>query len=762
MKIRSKFIIPIAGLVILSVLIAVVSVNMTVSKLVEKQATASLDYAQDVLAKEAKARRQSIYSSIDLLGKAALRQAALFSELPEIQDVYYLARTGNMNDENDIIMQQARQKLRLVMAPYVDGLKKQAGIKEFKIHFHTSNGRSLARTWRQGLQAKRDGKKVDISDDLTSFRQTVVDINRGDYKPLSGIEIGRGGFALRGLSAISGVDGEHLGSCEVLLSFSDVLKANYTKNSGYQLAVYMLSELLPVATKLQDPKKNPVLDGKYVFTSSTNPNLTNPLITSAILDAGRNGENQQIINDQFIATFPVPDFSGKVVGVMALVYDMSKVNALAAHIEETSRKTISAVNWRFGVGGLVLVVIVIVVIFFITRILTEPLQMAVKSAKKIALGDLSESVNYQSNDEVGELAAAINQMIESLKVKAEEAMQIAKGNLQIQVSVASDRDTMGKAFKEMVINLNDVLGEVNRASDQIDSGSQQVSDTAQNLSQGATESAASLEEISSSMNEIGSRTKQSAESASLANQLANGAQKAARTGTERMSSMVTAMDEINTAGQNISKIIKVIDEIAFQTNLLALNAAVEAARAGQHGKGFAVVAEEVRNLAARSAKAAEETAQLIEGSVEKTKNGAELAGKTSEALAEIVGSITKVTDLVAEIAAASNEQDQGISEINQGLGQIDQVVQQTTATAEESAASAEELSSQAAHLKYLLSRFTLANTQKNQFSPSVAMPAPQLPPAQTLPPKSNDGWANMNATINSSQIKLDDDEFGKF
>ncbi|MDA3806473.1 MAG: methyl-accepting chemotaxis protein [Thiomicrorhabdus sp.] len=766
MKIRSKFILPIAGLVILSVLVAVFSANMTVSKLVEEQATSFANYAEDVLSSQAKARKVSIYDSINQLGDVALKQAALFSQLPEVQEVYKLALSGNLNDEADPTMQQAREQLRKVMAPYIEGFKKQTGAESFNIHFHLPNGRSLARLWRDGWQAKRDGKKVDISDDLTSFRKTVVDINQGSHNPLTGIEVGRGGFALRGLSAITGPAGEHLGSCEILLPFADVLKANHISNS-YQIAVYMLSDLLPIATKLQDPKKNPVLDGKYVYTSSTNPELTNQLMTSTVLDTGRSEENQQVSGNQFISTFPVPDFSGKVVGVMALAYDTQKLNALTAQLAESASTTMSSINWRFGGGGLVLVIIVIVVIFFLTRILVGPLQLAVNAAQKIALGDLRESVNYQSNDEVGELSAAINTMIDSLKGKAEEASQIAKGNLQVQVAVASDHDTMGQAFQAMVSNLNEVLGEVSRASDQIDSGSQQVSDTAQSLSQGATETAASLEEISSSMNEIGGQTQKSAENAGEANQLANSAQSAAQAGSERMGEMVTAMTEINAAGQNIGKIIKVIDEIAFQTNLLALNAAVEAARAGQHGKGFAVVAEEVRNLAARSAKAAEETAQLIEGSVAKTNNGAQIAEKTAEALEGIVGSITKVTDLVAEIAAASHEQAGGISQINQGLGQIDQAVQISTATAEESAASAEELSSQSTHLRHMLSRFNLANTHQNQYSAPLAMPTPKVSTTSQAPVTGSTGWGGMNAKppqqmAMRQQISLDDNEFGKF
>lgn len=730
MKIRSKFILPIAGLVIVSAFVVVIGINMKVRDLVGEQQETLKDFTHKNLSSQAKIRQSAIYSSIEQVGTAALSQAALFSEIPDIQDVYEVALSGDINDENDIMMQQARQKLRIIMGSYIDGLTKQTDAKDFRIHFHTPSGRSLARLWRNGWQAKRNGQKVDISDDLTSFRKTVVQINQGDHKPLSGIEIGRGGFAIRGLSAVKGFEGEHVGSVEVLGSFNEVLKANHTDDS-YQIAVYMLADMLPIATRLQDPAKNPVVDGKYVFISSTSPETTNAVITASLLDSGISGNSEQVVGDQFVTAFPIPDFSGKVVGVMALAYDMKEANALIGSIEAAGQKTISSMGWRFGMGAVVLVVIICGTIFYVTRRVIGPLQMAVGAAQRVAVGDLSESVNYHSRDEVGELATAIDSMIGSLKAKSEEARQIAQGNLQLQVAVASENDTMGQAFKMMVENLNEVLGEVARASEQINAGSHQVSDTAQSLSQGATQSAASLEEIGSSMNVIGNQTQQSAENAKQANQLANSAQAAARTGSERMSNMVGAMNEINEAGQNISKIIKVIDEIAFQTNLLALNAAVEAARAGQHGKGFAVVAEEVRNLAARSAKAAEETAQLIEGSVEKANNGTQIAEKTSAALDEIVASITKATDLVAEIAAASDEQAQGISQVNQGLGQVDQGVQQSTATAEESAASAEELSSQSEHLKQMLSRFQLAT--EASYQSEAAHPAPK-PETQSI------GW----------------------
>jgi len=209
------------------------------------------------------------------------------------------------------------------------------------------------------------------------------------------------------------------------------------------------------------------------------------------------------------------------------------------------------------------------------------------------------------------------------------------------------------------------------------------------------------------MNEMAAQVKQSSLHIGRANALSDEAQKVAEQGNAQMQEMIASMQEINEAGENISKIIKVIDEIAFQTNLLALNAAVEAARAGQHGKGFAVVAEEVRNLAARSARAARETAELIEGSVEKTARGTRIANQTAEALKEIVTRITEVSNLLDEVSEASTEQAEGIAQVNEGLNQIDKVTQINTASAEQSAATSEELASQAAHLRQMLSQFTL-------------------------------------------------------
>ncbi len=345
----------------------------------------------------------------------------------------------------------------------------------------------------------------------------------------------------------------------------------------------------------------------------------------------------------------------------------------------------------------------IIVALFTTRSLTRPLAQIVQMLSDMERGNLATRLRLKRDDELGRLGQALDRFADNLQDEILAAFnKLSKGDFTFAAQ-GLIREPLAKTNSA----LNHFMGEIRKASEQVAERSHQISGSSQTLSQGATEQASSLVGISATLNELSAQTTTNAENANQANQLSVEAQQAAQQGNNRMQSMVEAMEDINHAGQNISKIIQAIDEIAFQTNLLALNAAVEAARAGQHGKGFAVVAEEVRNLATRSAKAAEETAELIESSVEKTENGSVIANQTAETLQEIVGGVTKVSDLVSEIAAASNEQAQRIAKVNQGITQIDTVTQQNTANAEESAAAAGELSSQAEQMHQMLQRLNL-------------------------------------------------------
>lgn len=413
----------------------------------------------------------------------------------------------------------------------------------------------------------------------------------------------------------------------------------------------------------------------------------------------------------------------------------------------------------FGLIGAMILGVIIAIL--ITRSITVPIGKTVAMLVEMGKGRLGNRLKMQRDDEIGLMANTMDQFADTLQHEVVAALQsLAEGDLTFTAKPHDERDVIGNALLKTGEDLNRLVGEINAATEQIAAGSSQVSDSSQSLSQGATESAASLEEITSSMTQMGSQTKTNAENATQANTLATEARNSAEKGNVQMQNMVSAMGEINAAGQSISKIIKVIDEIAFQTNLLALNAAVEAARAGRHGKGFAVVAEEVRNLAARSAKAAKETAELIEGSVEKTKNGTDIATHTAESLNEIVTSVSKVTDLVAEIAAASSEQAEGIAQVNQGLTQIDQVTQTNTASAEEGAAAAEELSSQAEHMKSLMGQFKVKGGRRGAAAQHRALPTPSVNSYD------DDEWGGSRSSGKSPKpsdvIALDDSEFGKF
>ncbi len=323
-----------------------------------------------------------------------------------------------------------------------------------------------------------------------------------------------------------------------------------------------------------------------------------------------------------------------------------------------------------------------------------------------------DAITMEYQDEIGKVSRTMKGLRLYVNNLEECVKRVAQGDLSVEVPTCSPEDQLGNGLSELVGNFHHLVTSIVTAIDQVSSGANLVSDSSLALSQGATEQASTVQELTAALEQISSQTHLNAQNAEKANALTMNVKLNATDGNAQMKEMLKAMEEINESSTNISKIIKVIDDIAFQTNILALNAAVEAARAGQHGKGFAVVAEEVRNLAAKSANAAKETTALIEGSKRKVDAGTKIANDTAEALGQIVSQVAVAADLVKSIAEASGEQAHAIEQVNSGILQVSQVVSNNAATSQESAAASEELSSQASQLKETISVFKLKRTKK--------------------------------------------------
>lgn len=380
------------------------------------------------------------------------------------------------------------------------------------------------------------------------------------------------------------------------------------------------------------------------------------------------------------------------------------------------------------------------------RTIEKSVQQLSDAAKEIAMGHVDINLIKYNNDEFGVLVDEYTKVIENIKYQAHIAEEVSNGNLTIRVNPKSPDDLLGNSLKKLVDDNFNALSNISDAGSQVTISSSQVASASQALAQGSTEQASAIQEITASIDEIADKTRQNAEQANEAAGLVARAIDDVKNGNRQMEDMVTAMEDINKSSESISKIIKVIDDIAFQTNILALNAAVEAARAGEAGKGFAVVAEEVRSLAAKSAAAAAETAELIEDSINKVSSGSKIANDTAKALEIISNEVRESEGIINGIAESSNYQATAVAQIEQAISQVSQVVQTNSATSEQCAAASEELSNQASRMRDMLSIYNLgAGNADSSFRSSSPAPAPMM----------------SGSASNEPIISLDDD-FGKY
>ena len=620
-KIGTRLLLPITAVTVLFSVALYVVADRTIGQLMERN-----------LEQLGRSKVADIASSEQRIANEMLAQAALFSRAKPVLAAYATAHRGKLDDEGDQHLEQARQQLRDYFSSIEQGFKENSDNKALRLHFHVPPAQSLLRVWR---------KNQNKSDNLASFRETVTTISRGSHQRIVGVEVGSGGFEIRGIAPIFSESGQYLGSVESLSSYDPLVQYGVS-NENEHIAVYMNKAHLPIAKELQDAAKHPIVGDAFVFVSSSNRQITDAVITPELLAGGQAGMRMARVGDNFTTLFPVKDFSGKQVGVMAYVHNATDLYQQMRTIGQ-------------GLVGLCLALLLAVILplYFSVRSVTIPIQRTAAMLKDIAEGegDLTKRLQILKKDEVGELAQWFNLFLDRLE------------------RIIRDFGSKAHSLRLSSDDLSAIAQHLSKGTEDSFDKSVRVASGSESMSTNMASVAAASEEASLNVNAVATAVEQMS---ATVKEIAVNSENARVIAQKAATGAAVASDKVNRLGvdvDDIGKVTEVITEISEQTNLLALNATIEAARAGEYGKGFAVVANEIKELAKQTATATGE----IKGKIEAIQAS---TGETVSEIERISKIIYDVNELVTTIATAVEEQSVATAEIATNLSQASQGIQE--------------------------------------------------------------------------------------
>ena len=620
-RIAPRILLPIAAVTVVFTVAMYLVADHTIGQLLERN-----------LDRLGRSKVADIAASEKRIANNMLSQAALFSRAKPVLEAYETAYLGKLDDEGDPHMESARGQLRSYLSSIEKGFKENSDNKALRLHFHVPPARSLLRVWR---------KDQNKSDDLSSFRETVTTISSGGHQRIVGVEVGFGGFEIRGIAPVISDDGRFMGSVEALSSYDPLVQYGVS-NDNEHIAVYMNKGLLSIAKELQDAAKHPIAGDAFVFVSSSNRQVTDGVITAEMLAAGQAGIKMTGAGDHFITVFPINDFSGRQVGVMAYVYNASELFQQMRRMKQ-----------GLLVLCLVLLVAVIVPLYFSVRSVTAPIRRTAAMLKDIAEGegDLTKRLQILKKDEIGDLAHWFNVFLDRLERLVKDF-----GSKAHSLRLSSD-------------DLSGIAQELSKSSENSTGKSERMARGAESMSASMASVAAASEQAATNVDAVASAVH---EMAATVREIAANSERARETAAKATTGAESASEKVSRLGndvKDIGKVTEVITEISEQTNLLALNATIEAARAGEYGRGFAVVANEIKELAKQTAEATGE----IKGRIANIQSS---TGETVGEIERISAVIGEVNTMVDAIAAAVEEQSTATDEIAKNLSQASQGIQE--------------------------------------------------------------------------------------